>query len=146
MVKHVFYCLLATFIIAACSQYPADVERTLKLAGDNRAELEKVLEHYSKRPDDKLKLRAAEFLIGNMPGHWSYEQGGLAEYYSEADSIVNNDAYTWEEKVSLLNELSRSFSHIETIEDYKIITAQYLINNIDDAFDSWQNGLFARHN
>jgi len=31
------------FATAACSHYPADVEQALKLADDNRAELEKVL-------------------------------------------------------------------------------------------------------
>ena len=59
-----FFVLLAT---AACSRYPADVELALKLAGDNRVELEKVLEYFK---DDLLKYKAAVFLIGNMPGKY----------------------------------------------------------------------------
>ena len=39
-------CLLICFMVASCSRYPARVEEMLALSGSNRAELEKVLEHY----------------------------------------------------------------------------------------------------
>ena len=51
------------FTIFGCSRYPADVERVLKFVGDNRAELEKVLNHYSHNPEDSLQLKAAQFLV-----------------------------------------------------------------------------------
>jgi hypothetical protein len=51
--------------------YSPEVNSILFMAGDNRLELEKVLKHYSKNPEDSLKLRAAEFLIVNMPGKYS---------------------------------------------------------------------------
>ena len=41
------------------------LDEALKLAGDNRKELEKVLDYYA---GDSLKLRAVRFLIRNMPG------------------------------------------------------------------------------
>ncbi len=41
---------------------------SLAKSGSNRAELEKVMKHYSSLPDS-LKLKAATFLIANMPGH-----------------------------------------------------------------------------
>ena len=59
------------FVGLGCTRYPADVERALRLAEDNRAELESVLEHYSRRPEDKLKLKSAYFLIANMPYHYT---------------------------------------------------------------------------
>ena len=59
------------FTMIACSRYPADVERSLKLAGENRKELEKVLDHYGKLPKDKLKLQSAYFLIANLPYHYT---------------------------------------------------------------------------
>jgi len=40
-------------------------------AGDNRQELEKLIEHYSNKPEDSLKLRAAYFLIKNMGNKYS---------------------------------------------------------------------------
>ena len=55
--------------IAACSHYGAAVEKALRHAGDNRPELEKVLEHYRQDPADSLKYRAAEYLIRYMPYH-----------------------------------------------------------------------------
>lgn len=53
------------FFFPSCRQETA-LERALRLAGDNRAELERVLEYYR---SDSLKLKAAEFLIRNMPYH-----------------------------------------------------------------------------
>lgn len=46
------------------------LEQALIQAGKNRKELEKVLEYYQ---NDSLKLRAAQFLIENMPYHYSYQ-------------------------------------------------------------------------
>ncbi|MGB4340337.1 MAG: hypothetical protein WBJ59_00125 [Dysgonamonadaceae bacterium] len=40
-------------------------------ASSNRHEPERVIKHYSKDPEDSLKLKAAEFLILNMPGKYS---------------------------------------------------------------------------
>ena len=42
-----------------------NMERTFQRAGENRAELEKVLRHYE---DDEAKRRAAVFLISNIGG------------------------------------------------------------------------------
>lgn len=47
-------------------------------AGKNRKELEKVLEYYQ---NDSLKLRAAQFLIENMPYHYSYQGEELKKYF-----------------------------------------------------------------
>ena len=47
----------------------------LAAAGDNRPQLERVLDHYSQNESDTLKLRAAEYLIRYMPLHTSYDAG-----------------------------------------------------------------------
>lgn len=44
------------------------VEQALSMAGENRGELEKVLEYYK---NDSLKLIATRYLIRNMPFHFS---------------------------------------------------------------------------
>lgn len=51
----------------------APLEQALEAAGENRAELEKVIAHYSQSPEDSLSLKAALFLIENMPGHYTSE-------------------------------------------------------------------------
>ena len=57
--------------MTACTS-PNDkrLEQALQFARDNRNELEKVLKHYK---NDTLKLKAAQFLIMNMPGHTGYD-------------------------------------------------------------------------
>jgi hypothetical protein len=56
-------------LLFACNRRPSHLEQALALAGENRAELEKVLAYYSDGPADTLKYRAACFLIENMTGH-----------------------------------------------------------------------------
>ena len=52
-------------LLTACQ--PKDrLDVALEYAGDNRAELEKVLEHYR---GDEMKYRAARFLIKNTTGN-----------------------------------------------------------------------------
>jgi hypothetical protein len=139
--------ILFLFIcVCSCSPYPTDVRDALKYAGSNHGQLEQVLEHYSKIPADSLKLRAAEFLIANMPGHWSYDKDTLNAYYARIDTILNGDA-PWNLKIEQLNQASSEFPNIKKtiVEDIHIMTAEYLIGNIEQAFDGWQNGPWAKH-
>ena len=55
----------------ACSSENQWLDTALNLAGDNRAELQKVLDRYKEEDGDKY--RAACFLIENMPFHGAYE-------------------------------------------------------------------------
>lgn len=68
------------------------LEQALSLAGSNRPELEKVIRYYQTEHPDELKLKAARFLIANMPGHYSAD-GDAFRWYQEqvhcADSILN---------------------------------------------------------
>lgn len=70
-----FWVILFIALLACHSHLPPPsslLEQALEKSGDNRSELEKVLMHYSQKDADSLKLRAAVFLIENMPGHYSY--------------------------------------------------------------------------
>jgi hypothetical protein len=59
-------------IFSSCKE--SSLEGALSLSGKNRPELERVLTHYK---NDALKLKAAQFLIKNMPGHYSYSENNL---------------------------------------------------------------------
>lgn len=115
------------------------LDQALSMAGENRTELEKVLRHYEK-DTDSLKLKAAVFLIENMPGHRSYTGDAIENYYKELDCILNMDT-----AVGYKNEKIKELTHnylkvsFQEKEDIKIITADYLIRNIDQAFDWWKN-------
>lgn len=52
------------------ARYPMGVKYTLRSAGPNRPELERVLEHY-RSAGDAERYRAACFLIGNMRGRYT---------------------------------------------------------------------------
>jgi hypothetical protein len=102
------------------------------MADDNRSELEKVLKHYSRNPSDSLKLRAAEFLIENMLCKYS-------EYYDTPWENVATVSYFLtrvSDKEKLLNDYQLGTPVVQ--DDLHCITAEYLINNIEMSFRSWQ--------
>ena len=124
--------ILQVIIACSCSSYSDDIEEVLKQAGKNRVELEKVLKHYAKESKDSLRLRAAEFLIVNMPGKYS-------EYYDAPWNNVATVHLRWSsssEKQMVLDTYDLEKPVIQ--EDIEHITADYLINNIDLAFKVWE--------
>ncbi|GHT61513.1 hypothetical protein AGMMS50239_12590 [Bacteroidia bacterium] len=135
--KNLFILLFIFFFVSCSQRYSPEIEAVLNQAGNNRSELEKVLKHYSKNPADSLKLKAAEFLIVNMPGKYS-------EYY---DAPWNDIAAVyWTKsfnKQKTLNAYQLSKKIIR--EDVKYITADYLINNIELSFKVWQETPWGKH-
>jgi hypothetical protein len=131
MPKQLYFFLL--LLSCSCSSsYPEGVEEALCLAGGNRKELEKVLKRYGKNPSDSLKLRAAEFLIANMPDKYS-------EYY----------AAPWNDVAAVHLRWSSSSNKPLVLDTYKLgskvreddvthITGDYLISNIEQAFKVWE--------
>ena len=124
------------------------IQIALESAGSNRTELEKVLAHYRERPEDSLKLKAAIFLIENMPYHYTMESDVLNKYYQKIDSI-NKDTFSLDvikrKFDTLYVNLGDPKSGMKLKEDIKTIKADYLISNIDSAFSSWENGKWAKH-
>ncbi|KAA6348870.1 hypothetical protein EZS27_003670 [termite gut metagenome] len=137
---------LLTLIVScySCSN-PTGLEIALNLSGDNRTELEKVLLHYQ---DDTLKLKAAVFLIENMPGHYSYQDTAcINEYYNAIDSVaLIYKGQKDEVKDSLYRQITEKYNRqLKYVEDLHCITAAFLIDNIDRSFEVWQNGEWATH-
>ena len=124
----------------------SNLEQALGLAGENRTELEKVLEHYSKKPEDKLKLKAARFLIENMDSYYSVISPELEVFYSTLDSIFTltnqGDEITKEQEALLAQMNKPNQSDFELIPDLQCVSAEFLIDNIDRAFEAW-NSSFA---
>ncbi|MDR1340222.1 MAG: transglutaminase-like domain-containing protein [Prevotellaceae bacterium] len=115
------------------------MEAVLKQAGKNRRELEKVLKHYSREAADSLKLRAAEFLIVNMPGKYS-------EYYDAPWNDVATVCLRWtssSDKQRVLDTYKIGEPVVQ--EDINCITSEYLINNIELAFKMWQERPWGKH-
>lgn len=72
--------IIPLFFIASCSKHTKRAEQVLKQAGENRSELETVLDYYNQKPSDSLKYKAACFLIENMAYHYSYDTTPLYKY------------------------------------------------------------------
>ena len=122
-----------TLLFLSCSKERSRLEYALQMAGENRNELEKVLEHYE---NDSLKLKAAIFLIENMPHYYSYE-GAVLDSMKAA--LATGD-WRGVMKPEVKNKWNGySYKELPKVYDVEIITTEYLIKNIDFAFDSWKN-------
>jgi hypothetical protein len=133
--------LICICFLASCTagHYSPEIEAVLKQAGDNRKELIKVLKHYSQNPADSLKLRAAGFLIVNMPGKYS-------AYYDAPWNDVATASLRWtssSDKRRVLNVYKLGEPVVR--EDINCMTAEYLINNIELAFKVWQTRPWGKH-
>lgn len=115
----------------------------LKYAKANSIELKKVIEYYSENSADSLKLRSAKFLIGNMIGK-GYEEfialnsQGIGINFDVSmlkggaeDLSINFLNYQESNKTSI------RFRSNGFIEDIHVISAEYLIENIEYAFKVW---------
>lgn len=110
---------------------PETVERALEAAGRNRGELESVLWHYR---HDERRLRAARWLIANMPGHYSDVPNAAMEALMDAirggrvDKVVKTP-----------------LGVPERVYDVDVITSEYLIDNIDRAFEMYDSRPWNRY-
>lgn len=130
-----YYWVLTMFIpllFSGCVTKIDRLEYALEFAGENRRELEKVLEYYS---NDSLKYRAACFLIENMPRWYAYDgwQLDTLEVLMRKDregNLSKDDKMRWN---------GFDYHTLNKIYDSRIITSEYLIENIDLAFQEWEN-------
>ena len=142
--------LIAGIAAAATAQssYPDNVTQALEKSGKNRGELERVLAHCSVASDDPLKLQAAYFLIGNMEGH-SYVTYFLKDTVGNAVDFStlnypNYDSLTADFKQLVAKHGTLDFDRKETLEDLDVITADFLIKQIDYAFKAWRERPWAK--
>jgi len=115
----------------------------LEKTSANKSELLKVIYHYSKNEQDSLKLKAAKFLISNMPGK------GYYSYVPKDDKgrIINHDFFPVTLNgegidISFFNFQSASKTNVRFelnsfVSDCSVITSSDLIENIDYAFKAW---------
>ena len=146
--------ILATFIAnSSCSLKENKLlNQSLNLSGSNKSELEKVLNHYK---NDILKLKAAKFLITNMPG--SFSQNGeilniCIPFYDEYNALAKEYNYTMNaERGRKIDSLWNAFSirnpQIRNLPfqlDLETISAEQLITEIDLAFKAWQENVYTK--
>ncbi len=137
------YFAVQTIMLVGCLKNPSIPAKTriaLQYAGQNSIELKKVILHYSTNPKDSLKLKAACFLIENMPG-----KGYLKFQEFNANGISSFDLFKFDIGIDSINILKKNFedsthcgliyfSDPEFIEDIKTIKANDLIDDIEYSF------------
>jgi hypothetical protein len=117
------------------------------MAGQNRKNLEQALEYYHRNPADSLKLKAAVFLIENMPGHYSYSDTRWQEdYYNEIEHAID-PMQTSQYNKEVIERISVGYlkNSKNTCPDLQLLKAAHLVDHIERSFDVWQNGDWATH-
>ncbi len=126
---------------------PEKVTEILNCAGDNKSELEKVIQHY-KETKEVIKEEAAYFLIGNMEdqGYAIYKLLDSTGMEVDFDVLKFRDydhlLLGWDSIEKMKGEID--FTLDTLIHDYHTITGDYLIRNIDLAFEAWDKFPWAK--
>jgi hypothetical protein len=141
MSKSIFYIFGISFLLSSYANIPVDVQSVIDNSGANSSELNKVIEHY-KSLGDKEKLNAAYFLIKNMKDKYSeyynYNDKAYKLFHSEKVANIDNRIKFRLEMVKKIDSLSNPKFPPLIVYDKDVITANYLIENIDLAFKVWQ--------
>ncbi len=125
-------------LLAAC-QSNDRLAAILNAAGENRAELTKVLNRYRGNPADSLKYRAACFLIENMPSY-HYYTGKLLDDYAALYQALSQSFTPPAEIADSIRQIYGEFSYSQLTRHQDLLTVDsaYLVNNIEWAFKVWQ--------
>lgn len=136
------YCLFFSlcYLFYSCLSFEdKQLEYALSFAGDNRGELEKVLEHYASNPE---KLESARFLIRNMPRYYSYE-GWRLDSIQKILTVAEKEKFVTDSAIKKWTKVSPYL--LPKVYDAHVITADYLIENIDLSFNVWKGSLWNRN-
>lgn len=138
MKTRLLICVSVLFGLLSCSSSEREqLETALVFAGSNRAELEKVLEHYKDAP---LKLQAAIYLIENMPLYYTYKGNDLDSLYIALGQYADSGIYDKH------LEYLKQFPYRNLLKEYdaKVITSDYLIENIEYSFKVWNEASWGK--
>lgn len=138
VVKYFFFFTLLTFY--ACSSGENGLlELALDKSGENRSELEVVLDHYK---DDLKKLEAARFLICNMIGKQVLDSNSVKGNQVYFDAFANYretyGSFLYDIQYAIYDSINKSYSHIKVnprfLFDLKELSSDYLIHHIRSVF------------
>lgn len=150
--KRLFFLCVLPFLIFSCNKYPADIREALTLAGKNKPELQKVLDHYSQKPEDSLKYKAACFLISNLRWHYGKQVKPSEKFWDEflvedslsrtkianpSDTTYQSFFYKFkqnEKKKKFYSSLEDTGINDSLFTDANCLTSEFLIHTIEGAF------------
>lgn len=138
---------LLLVVFSGCSEDTVYLHYALKAAGENKSELKAVLKHYRTVDKDPEKLKAAKYLIANMPGHYSYADTAKANrFYAVAYDVLTSDRDMFWKRDTIQKISFGEFGGMgrNIVSDVKVMTADYLIYSIDHAFTQWRTRPWAK--
>ena len=136
--------VLIMIVSIACNGHEAllraDLDLALRMSGENRPELIKVLRHYSQNPKDSLKLESAKFLISNMIHHYSISGEYMDKHIKDVDSVLNNLPSPIKSiHYRIPAQIDAISPQLKTEFDLLNITSDFLIKNIERSFELWED-------
>lgn len=134
--KILFYSIACILLLCSCR---GNSDSFLVKAGANKAELQKVIDHYTYEDRDPYKLKAVNFLLANMEDSYSYEGETYRDYLAAMDSMKLPLGLHQLCQFKPIQADFQKFSDIERRNDLSTISAKYLINHIDYSFKLWRS-------
>ncbi len=156
MISRQILFIAALYFISGCSSPitpPEDIKQIINQS-NNKKELEATISHYSRSPKDSLRLQATYFIIRNMVGFKTLN-------LNTKDNDIYFDALNkvWEKEHKKLNfyvasnaidsvnkvrNLEPSDSPTYFISDLDVLSSDFLIDNIDNAFRAWEDNTWSK--
>lgn len=130
-----YFSIVAAVLLLGCSR-ESRLDIAMKEAGENRKELQTVLDHYS---FDSQKYIAAVFLIENMPYRYGLEGKELdnLQMYYEAASRSDLSPQKVTDSIQATG-VKFTKSRLEIVPDIRNVSAEFLIDHINEAFEIWR--------
>lgn len=135
--KYVSLALGLCFLLSMFSSCRSRLQDALESAGENRAEMERVLEYFKNDPDT-LKYSAAKFLIENMPYHYTYVGKEIGQYNA---AYLRAASEAKEYRDSVFDEAVKKIQlkKAKLAFDIRNIKADFLISAINEACELWHH-------
>lgn len=120
---------------------------TIQKAGKNKSELKNAIRYFQQK-GDSLQLDAVLFLIENMSGHSFVEIVPCDSSKAEIPWDIA-DYKNYKEALAAMDSLEKNYDGFDwkankIISDQQVITADFLIQNVEDAFFAWQNNPWSK--
>jgi hypothetical protein len=139
--------LFLSIFLMGWNSYSQQNKNALKEAIKNQPELEAIINHY-KKEGNQDKLRAASFLIDNMNGKGTYSNDLVDSKGVSVGFNISNfkDEATEKKWLDSVTAVRGKLQEKEVfLPDTKQITSQFLIDNIDRAFEARQKSPFCKN-
>ena len=158
-IKQTLFAYISVFLcVVACTtpvKYPDDIQAILN-ESENRKELEKAINHYGQAPKDSLKLQATYFILRNLVGLKTLDTNSISDnniYFEALQEVMqkeNRKRLNTLQGAVVIDSVNKAKNWDPSVPaakyrpDLEVVPADFLIQNIDNAFLMWQSKTWSR--